>query len=59
MVAGAGWACVRLLQVPAAGFFGVVASSLVVYALTLAAAIRLGGWAQRRQGFANASTMRP
>jgi putative MATE family efflux protein len=48
VVAGAGWACVHLLHAPAAGFFFVVAGSFVVYAVTMAAAIRLGGWARRR-----------
>ncbi len=48
VVAGAGWAGVHLLHVPPAGFFLVVAASFVVYASTLAAAIRLGGWARRR-----------
>jgi putative MATE family efflux protein len=39
-----GWIAVHLLQLPASGFFVVVALSLAVYGLTLAAAIRLGGW---------------
>jgi putative MATE family efflux protein len=44
VVAAGGWICVHLLQAPAAGFFVVVAASLVAYAVLLAAAIRLGGW---------------
>ena len=39
-----GWICVHLLQAPATAFFFVVAFSLVAYGVTLAAAIRLGGW---------------
>ena len=46
LVAVGGWLCVHLLQAPASGFFGVVAASLAVYGLTLAAAIRLGGWSR-------------
>ena len=44
VVAGAGWACVHLLQTSVTVFFGVVAASFAVYALTLGAAIALGGW---------------
>jgi Na+-driven multidrug efflux pump len=44
VVAGAGWMCVHLFRAPATAFFFVVAASFVVYASTLAAAIRLGGW---------------
>ncbi|HXE48306.1 MAG TPA: MATE family efflux transporter [Ramlibacter sp.] len=44
VVAGAGWTCVQLLHAPATAFFFVVAASFVVYASTMAAAIRLGGW---------------
>lgn len=40
-----GWICVHLVAAPASGFFVVVALSLAAYGLTLAAAIRLGGWA--------------
>jgi len=39
-----GWVCVHVLQTPASGFFAVVAFSLAVYAITIAAAIRLGNW---------------
>jgi putative MATE family efflux protein len=44
VVAAGGWVCVRWLGLPPAAFFGVVAFSLALYAVTLAAAIRLGGW---------------
>ena len=44
MVGVGGWVCVSLLQAPAQAFFTVVAISFAAYALTLAAAIRLGGW---------------
>lgn len=46
VVAGGGWICVHLLQAPPIAFFFVVAASFAAYALTLAAAIRLGGWAR-------------
>ena len=46
VVAGAGWVCVHPLEATASAFFFVVAASFVVYALTMAAAIRLGGWAR-------------
>jgi putative MATE family efflux protein len=39
-----GWLCTQVLHVPAAGFFLVIAGSLVLYALTIALAVRLGGW---------------
>ena len=39
-----GWICIHLLQASATAFFFVVAASLAAYGLTLAAAIRLGGW---------------
>ena len=41
-----GWICIHLLQAPATAFFFVVAFSLMAYGLTLAAAIRLGGWSR-------------
>jgi Na+-driven multidrug efflux pump len=41
-----GWACVHLLGAPAATLFFVIAFSFVAYAGTLAAAIRMGGWAR-------------
>ncbi|MES3000365.1 MAG: MATE family efflux transporter [Pseudomonadota bacterium] len=41
-----GWACVHLLGVPAATLFFVIAFSFVAYAVTLAAAIRLGSWSR-------------
>lgn len=44
VVTAGGWIAIHLLQVPAGGFFFVVASSLAIYGITLAAAIRLGGW---------------
>jgi putative MATE family efflux protein len=44
VVTAGGWVCVNLLQVPATGFFFVMAASLAAYGLTVAAAIRLGGW---------------
>ncbi|MDB5874758.1 MAG: efflux family protein [Ramlibacter sp.] len=43
-VAAGGWVCVQWLHLPATVFFFVVAFSFAAYALTLAAAIRLGGW---------------
>lgn len=46
VVAVGGWICVKVLQAPAPAFFAVVAFSLAVYAATIAAAIRLGGWAR-------------
>lgn len=44
VVAVGGWVCIYLLQAPATGFFVVIALSFVAYALTIAAAIRLGSW---------------
>lgn len=44
VVAVGGWASVYLLQVPASGFFAVVALGLFVYATVIAGAIRLGSW---------------
>lgn len=44
IVALGGWLCLHVLQTPAGGFFGVVAISLAVYGLTIAAAIKLGSW---------------
>jgi len=44
VVAVGGWVCVHLLHAPASGLFLVVGFSLAMYALMLAAAIRLGGW---------------
>jgi Na+-driven multidrug efflux pump len=46
VVAAGGWVCVHFLRAPASGFFAVVAFSLAVYAITIAAAIRLGSWAK-------------
>jgi putative MATE family efflux protein len=43
-IAVAGWACVHVFQVPPIGLFLVVAFSMALYAFTLSAAIRLGGW---------------
>lgn len=44
VVAVGGWVGVHLLQVPASGFFAVVALGLFVYAAVIAGAIRLGSW---------------
>jgi putative MATE family efflux protein len=44
LLAGGGWASVHLLQLPPSALFLIVASSMALYALTLSAAIRLGGW---------------
>lgn len=44
VIAFGGWVCVHLLQTSATGFFVVVAVSLVLYAATIAGAIRLGSW---------------
>jgi len=41
-----GWLCVHVLHTSATGLFAVIAVSLGIYALTIAAAIRLGGWAK-------------
>ena len=49
IVAMGGWACVHWLHASASGLFGVVAASLAAYGLTIALAIKLGGWAQTRQ----------
>lgn len=44
VVAVGGWVCVQWLQAPASAFYGVVALSLVVYALIIAGAIWRGSW---------------
>jgi Na+-driven multidrug efflux pump len=44
IVALGGWLCLQVWQTPASGFFVVVAVSLAVYGLTIAAAIQLGSW---------------
>ena len=44
VVAVGGWVCVVWLQAPASVFYGVVALSLVVYALIIAGAIWRGSW---------------
>ena len=44
VVALGGWLCLQVLNTPASGFFTVVALSLAVYGLTIAAAIQLGSW---------------
>lgn len=49
IVALGGWACVHGLHTAASGFFGVVAASLAVYGLTIAMAIKLGGWARTHE----------
>jgi putative MATE family efflux protein len=46
IVAVGGWVCVHVLGASASGFFFVIALSFAVYALTIAAAIRLGSWAR-------------
>jgi len=43
-IAVGGWVCVHLLHVQPSGLFLVVAASMALYALTLTAAIRIGGW---------------
>lgn len=47
VVAVGGWLAVHVWQVPASGYFVVIAAGFAVYALTISAAIRLGTWAQR------------
>lgn len=47
VVAVGGWIAVHLFQVPARGFFIVIAAGFTVYALTIAGAIWLGSWARR------------
>lgn len=44
VVALGGWLCLQVWQTPASAFFGIVAASLAVYGLTIAAAIQLGSW---------------
>ena len=44
VVALGGWLCLQVLNTPASGFFTVVALSLAVYGLIIAAAIQLGSW---------------
>ena len=46
VVALGGWIAVHLLQAPASTFFFIIAAGFTVYALTIAAAIRFGSWAQ-------------
>ena len=46
VIAIGGWICVHVVQTGASGLFAVVAVSLAVYGLTIAAAIRLGNWAR-------------
>lgn len=46
-VAVGGWLAVHVWQVPANGFFIVVAAGFVVYALMIGTAIRLGTWVKR------------
>lgn len=47
VVALGGWLTVHLFEAPASAFFIVIAAGFAVYALTLAAAIRLGSWRRR------------
>jgi putative MATE family efflux protein len=47
VVAGGGWIAVHTFQVPARGFFIIIAAGFAVYALTIAGAIGLGRWARR------------
>jgi putative MATE family efflux protein len=49
IVALGGWACIHWLQTLASGFFGVVASSLALYGLIIAAAIMFGSWTRTSQ----------
>jgi putative MATE family efflux protein len=42
-----GWLCLHVLHTTASGIFMVVAISLVVYGVMIAASIKLGGWAER------------
>lgn len=44
IVALGGWICAHVLQTSASGFFYVVAISLAVYGLVIAAAIKFGSW---------------
>lgn len=44
IVALGGWICAHVLQTSASGFFCVVAISLAVYGLVIAAAIKFGSW---------------
>lgn len=46
VIALGGWLCVVVLQAPAEALFAVVAASFVLYAATIASAVRLGGWAR-------------
>ncbi len=47
LVAGGGWLAVHAMGAPPTTFFAIVAASFAAYALTIAAAIRLGAWARR------------
>ena len=47
VVAGGGWLAVRVFNVPATGFFVVIAAGFAVYAAMIGGAIWLGRWAQR------------
>jgi Na+-driven multidrug efflux pump len=47
VVAGGGWLAVRVFNVPATGFFFVIAAGFAVYAAMIGGAIWLGRWAQR------------
>lgn len=44
VVAFGGWLAVHVWQVPASGFFMVIAAGFVIYAVMIAGAIRLGTW---------------
>ncbi len=44
VVALGGWLAVHVWQVPASGFFVVIAAGFVIYAVMIAGAIRLGTW---------------
>jgi putative MATE family efflux protein len=46
VVAVGGWLAVHVWQVPASGYFVVIAAGFAVYALTISVAIRLGTWAR-------------
>lgn len=47
VVGALGWLAVRVLQVPANGYFFIIAAGFAVYALIIGSAIRLGSWARR------------
>lgn len=46
-VAVGGWLAIHVWQLPVSGFFVVIAAGFVLYAVMIAAAIRLGTWVRR------------